>query len=189
MRWIFAIALAVLVIPLVADAQSVQFGLGLKVSSFGYNENEIDTSKIFWGGDARLRIVKYVGAEFSVQRREDNFDFDLGSIKLETTPLQLSGIVYPLGMFAVTPYVLGGTGWYFLKATVRGDIDLPYVFGEGTIEVTETAPHIGVGVEAFIGDHFSFGADARKVFLNFETSLINYEVDAYFVNVGATFYF
>jgi hypothetical protein len=136
-----------------------------------------------------VRVVRFLGGEFSVERREDDFTFGEGEVKLETTPVQLSAVVYPLGMFAVTPYVLGGTGWYFLKASISGDVDLPYVFGEGTIEVTETAPHIGIGVEAFIGDHFSFGADARKVFLDFETRLINYEVDAYFVNVGATFYF
>jgi Outer membrane protein beta-barrel domain len=189
MRWILAACMTVFLLPLVVDAQSVQFGLGATVSSFGYNENEIDTSRVFWGGHARLRIIKFLGAEGSLQYREDNFDFREGDIQLQTTPLQLSGVVYPLGMFPVTPYFLGGTGWYFLKATIRGDLDLPFVFGEGTIEVTETAPHIGIGVEAFIGEHFSFGADARKVFLDFETSLINYKVDAYFVNVGATFYF
>jgi Outer membrane protein beta-barrel domain len=189
MRWILAVALATVLLPFYVQAQTVQFGGGVTVSSFGYDQNELDTSRIFWGGHARIRVLKYMGGEASLQTREDNFGFRLGDIKLNTTPLQLSGIVYPLGMFAVTPYFLAGGGWYFLNATVRGNVDLPYVFGEGTIQVTETAPHIGIGVEAFTGNHFSFGADVRKVFLNFETSLINYKVNAYFVNVGATFYF
>ena len=71
-------------------------------------------------------------------------------------------------MIPVTPYFLGGTGWYHLKATIEGDLDLPYVFGEGSVSITETAPHIGAGVEAFIGDHFSVGGDVRWVFLDFE---------------------
>jgi Outer membrane protein beta-barrel domain len=189
MRWIPVVLMVVGFLPLCAESQSVQFGLGARVSSFGYDQDELDTSRVFWGGQARLRVMKYLGGEASLQTREDNFDFRFGNIKLNTTPLQLSGVVYPLAMFPVTPYFLAGAGWYFLRATVTGDVDLPYVFGEGTIEVTETAPHIGVGVEAFIGGHFSFGADARRVFLDFETSLINYKVNAYFVNIGATFYF
>src|SRR5262249_5733709 len=148
MRWLLAVVLMLTLLPAYARAQTLQFGVGATVSSFGYDQNELDTSRIFWGGQARLRVMKYLGGEVSVQTREDNFDFQLGEIKLNTTPLQLSGIVYPLAMFPVTPYFLAGGGWYFLKATIRGDVDLPFVFGEGTIQVTETAPHIGVGVEA-----------------------------------------
>lgn len=188
MRWILAAVIIGCVLPMCVDAQSLQFGLGARVSSFGYEETEL-TSAVFWGGQARLRMWKYLAAEASLETRQDTFDFEDGNIELDTKPLQLSAIVYPLAMFPVTPYFLAGTGWYFLDATITGDVDLPYVFGEGTISVTETAPHIGIGVEAFIGDHFSFGADIRKVFLDFETSLINYHLDAYFVNVGATFYF
>jgi hypothetical protein len=92
-------------------------------------------------------------------------------------------------MLPVSPYFVAGTGWYYLTATIQGDLGLPYVFGQGSIHLTETAPHIGVGAEVFVGDHFSIGGDVRKIFLEFNTSLINYKFDAYFVNVAGTFYF
>jgi hypothetical protein len=134
-------------------------------------------------------VMRYLVGEVSLQKREDNFNLRGGSIELDTVPLQFSAVVYPLAMLPVSPYFVAGTGWYFLTATVTGDIDLPYVTGQGTIEHTEQAFHIGVGAEGFIGKHVSIGGDVRKVFLDFETSVIRYEFDAYLVNVGATFYF
>jgi hypothetical protein len=182
------LALGLLLLPLFADAQ-VQFGAGVRTSVFGYDEDRLDGTKMFWGGHARVRVLKYLAGEFSAQYREDTFGFANGDIKLETVPLQLSAIVYPLAMIPVSPYFLAGTGWYRLEATVEGDLDLPYVFGEGSISITESAPHVGAGVEAFIGDHFSIGGDVRWVFLDFETDLINYKYDAILANIAATFYF
>jgi hypothetical protein len=187
-RTLVMIALGIL-LPGWAMAGMIQIGGGIQTSILSYNQDALDTSKLFWGGHVRVRPIKFVAGEFSFQKREDNFDYRRGNIKLETTPLQLSALVYPLGMFSVSPYFVAGTGWYYLTATVTGDLGLPFVTGEGTIKHTETAGHIGVGVEAFIGDHFSMGADVRKIFLEFNTSIISYKVNAYFVNIGATFYF
>jgi len=178
-----------LMFPFFASADPVQIGLGFSTSLLSYNQNEIDESRFFWGGHGRVRVMKYVAGEISLQKREDNFSVRGGTIELDTVPLQLSAIVYPLAMFPVSPYFVTGTGWYFLTATVVGDIDLPYVTGQGTIKHTEQAFHIGAGVEAFIGNHVSIGGDVRKVFLDFETSVIQYKFDAYLVNAGATFYF
>ncbi|HSE41426.1 MAG TPA: outer membrane beta-barrel protein [Acidobacteriota bacterium] len=180
--------LGLVLLPFVADAQ-IQFGAGVRTSVFGYNEDRLDGSRVFWGGHARLRVVKFLAGEFSVQYREDNFGFANGNIELDTVPVQLSGIVYPLAMIPVTPYFLGGIGWYRLTATITGDLDLPFVFGEGSITITENAPHVGAGLEVFIGDHFSIGGDVRWVFLDFDTELINYKYDALLTNIAATFYF
>ena len=186
---VLVVILAGLLLPIAASAQSLQFGAGIDTSLLSYNQNEISGSRAFWGGHARIRVMKYLAGEFSIQKREDDFNVRHGNIKLETVPMQLSAIVYPLAMFPVSPYIVGGTGWYYLTATITGDLNLPYVTGEGTIHHTENAWHIGVGAEAFIGRHFSFGGDVRRVFLDFRTPIINYKVDAYLVNVGGTFYF
>jgi Outer membrane protein beta-barrel domain len=188
MRFLLGLILLCVLLPVFVDAQ-VQFGLGANTSLFGYNRDELDGGRIFWGGHARVRVIKYFAGEFSVQYREDTFGFRNGDIKLETFPVQLSGIVYPLAMIPITPYFVGGIGWYRLKATINGDLDLPFVFGQGSVVITETAPHIGVGLEAFIGDHFSIGGDVRYVFLDFETDLINYKYDAVLTNIAGTFYF
>jgi hypothetical protein len=178
-----------LLLPVRAFSQSLQFGAGIQTSLLNYNQRELDTNKLFWGGHARVRFRKYIAGEVSLQRREDTFSVHHGEIILQTTPLQFSAIVYPLANFSVSPYFLAGTGWYFLKATVSGDLGLPYVSGNGTITHTANASHIGVGVEVFIGNHFSMGGDVRKIFLTFNTSIIQYKFDAYFVNIGATYYF
>jgi hypothetical protein len=176
-------------LPFFASADQFQFGLGIDTSLLSYNQDEISGSRMFWGGHARVRIMKYISGEVSIQKRQDNFAVRNGSIQLDTIPIQLSGIVYPLAMLPVSPYFVAGTGWYYLTATVTGDLDLPYVTGSGTIHHTENAFHIGVGVEAFLGNHVSIGGDIRKVFLDFNTPVIRYKVNAYLVNAGATFYF
>ena len=189
MKYTLVMIFVGLVLPGFVSAEPLDFGVGFTTSLLSYNQDEIDESRFFWGGHARLRIMKYLVGEVSLQKREDNFSLRGGSIELDTVPLQISAIVYPLAMLPVSPYFVAGTGWYFLTATVTGDIDLPYVTGTGTIEHTENAFHIGVGVEGFIGEHVSIGGDIRKVFLDFETAVIRYEFDAYLVNAGATFYF
>lgn len=189
MRFKLAMMVLGLFLPLFAAADGLQFGVGGRTSVLSYNQTEIDSSRLFWGGHARLRVMKYLAGEVSLQRREDNFRVNDGLIKLETVPLQVSAIVYPLAMLPVSPYFVAGTGWYYLTATITGDLGLPYVFGQGSVKLTENAPHIGVGAEVFVGDHFSVGGDVRKIFLEFQTRLINYKFDAYFVNVAATFYF
>lgn len=178
-----------LLVPVGAFSQSLQFGAGIQTSLLNYNQRELDTNKLFWGGHARVRFMKYFAGEASLQRREDTFSVHHGQIVLQTTPLQFSGIVYPLANFVVSPYFVAGAGWYFLKATVTGDLGLPYVTGTGTITQTATGSHIGVGAEAFVGKHFSFGGDVRKIFLTFNTPIIQYKFNAYFVNIGGTFYF
>jgi hypothetical protein len=188
MRLTLVVIVLTLLLPICAHAQ-VQFGIGARAGILGYNQSEIDTHALFWGAQARARLVKYFAAELSYQKRSDNFQINRGSIELVTKPLELSAIFYPLAVLPVSPYIVGGTGWYFLDITVRGDLGLPYITGEGTLSLTEHAPHIGVGVEGFIGDHFSVGADVRKVFLSIDNQLINYKLDAYFVNFTATYYF
>jgi Outer membrane protein beta-barrel domain len=188
MKFLLGLIVLGLFLPVIADAQ-IQFGIGARTSIFGYNRDELDGSRVFWGGHARMRVIKYFAAELSAQYREDTFGFHNGEIKLETFPVQLSGIVYPLAMIPISPYFVGGIGWYRLKATINGDLDLPYVFGQGSVVLTETAPHIGVGLEAFIGDHFSIGGDVRYVFLDVKTELINYKYNAVLTNIAGTFYF
>ena len=91
-------------LPFFASADQFQFGLGIDTSLLSYNQDEISGSRMFWGGHARVRIVKYLSGEVSVQKRQDNFTVRNGSIQLDTIPIQLSGIVYPLAMLPVSPY-------------------------------------------------------------------------------------
>lgn len=193
-RTLVMIFLGLLLLPLCASAQ-VQVGGGVRAGLFGYNEDHLDGTKLFWGAHGRVRVLKFLGAEISYQTREDSLRLNQGDIKLKTTPIQLSGIVYPLGFFFISPYIVFGTGWYDFDITVTGDIGLPFVVGEGTISVSEKAPHIGIGVEAFFMDHFSVGADVRKVNVKIQNPIVQslqiegLELNAYMFNITGTFYF
>lgn len=184
-----------LLAPLCASAQSFKFGGGVRAGILGYDQSELTGKKLYWGFHGRVRVMKYLGGEISYQTREDTFRIHNGELKLRTTPTQFSGIVYPLAMLPVTPYFVFGTGHYQFTLTATGDLGLPYIAGEGTLKVSENAPHIGVGVEAFLGDHVSFGGDIRKVTVKFHNPIVSglqitgIKLDAYLVNLTATFYF
>lgn len=181
-------------LPMLASAQ-IQFGGGVRAGVFGYDQSVLEGNKVFWGFHGRVRVMKFFAGELSYQTREDTFQINRGEIDLKTRPVQLSGIVYPLGFFFISPYVVFGTGWYHFDITVKGDLGLPFVAGEGTISVSETAPHIGLGVEAFFLDHFSVGADVRRVNVKIDNPIISglkvqgLELNAYMVNIMGTFYF
>jgi hypothetical protein len=176
-------------LPLQASAGPLQVGGGVTVGVLGFKDSQVDTSSLFWGGHARVRVFKYLGGEMSLQTRKDSYGLGNGEISLRTKPLQFSVLVYPLAMLPVTPYFVAGTGWYYFTLTVSGDLGLPFVYGEGSIKLTERVPHVGIGVEAFLGDHFAVGADVRKIYLDFSPPLSDFKFETYFVNIGATFYF
>lgn len=195
MKWFLVmIALGFCLLPLAAEAQ-FQFGGGVRASFLNFDKSELDTSSVFWGVHGRVRVMKFVGGEISYQKREDNWHIHNGDLTLTTKPLQISAIVYPLAMLPVTPYVLAGTGWYYFTLGVTGDLGLPYLAGEGTIDITQRANHVGVGVEAFIGSHVSVGADVRKIYLTLESPIAlpvivkELKLNAYLVNITGTFYF
>jgi hypothetical protein len=103
----------------------------------------------------------------------------------------LSALYYPIGQRVVSPYLIGGFGWYKLNATAEIEIGLITI--DESISLTESAPHIGAGLEIFVGDHFSAGSDVRKLFFEFETPFGDLTSDvlkyAYLVNIMANFYF
>jgi outer membrane protein with beta-barrel domain len=174
----------------VCSAGNIEPGFGVRAGVLSYNKTEINKSQVYWGGHGRLRLYKYFAAEASLQTREDTFQINQGEIKLRTVPFQISGMVYPLAKFPVSPYFVFGTGWYYFTATVTGNLGLPYVTGNGTLKLTENAPHIGLGVEAFLGEHVGVGADVRKIYVTFHNPLIsNLKFNAYMVNIMGTFYF
>ncbi len=196
MKWILVMIafLGLCFLPMLAEAQ-IQFGGGVRASFLNWDKTELDTSSAFWGVHGRVRVMKFLAGEVSYQSREDSVHIHNGDLTLKTKPLQLSAIVYPLAMLPLTPYFVAGTGWYYFTLDVSGDLGLPYLAGEGTIDLTQRGNHIGVGVEAFLGSHISVGADVRKIYLTLDSPLAlpviikDLNLDAYIVNVTGTFYF
>jgi opacity protein-like surface antigen len=167
-------------------------GGGIRAGLFSYNEDHLDTLKLSWGGQGKVLFPKYFGAEFSVQKREDTISTRFGTtIDLDTYPIHLSVLFYPVTQRVVSPYLIAGFGWYKLNATA--EIDIGVITIRESISLSESAPHIGAGVEVFVGDHFSAGLDVRKLFFEFETPFGDLTADvlkyAYLVNIVANFYF
>jgi hypothetical protein len=167
-------------------------GGGIRAGLFSYNEDHLDTLKFSWGGQGKALIGKYFGAEFSIQKRNDSISTRFGTtLDITTYPIQLSALFYPIGPRVVAPYLIAGVGWY--KLNVTGEIDLGPIVITESISLTESAPHLGTGIEVFVGEHFSAGFDVRKLFFEFDTPFGDLTADvlkyAYLVNIMANFYF
>lgn len=167
-------------------------GGGIRAGLFSYNEDHLDTLKLSWGGQGKALIGKYFGGEFSIQKRDDSVSTRFGTtLDLTTYPIHLSALFYPIGPRVVAPYFIAGLGWYKLNATA--EIDIGFITLRESFSLTEFAPHVGAGIEVFIGEHFSAGFDVRKLFFEFDTPFGDLSADvlkyAYLVNIIANFYF
>lgn len=125
------------------------FSLGARATYFDPKEGDAN-----WFGGAQLRIhpLKYIAIEGSADYRET----DIGSTTVRTFPVQGSLLVYPFGTKRVSPFVLGGGGWYFTN-----------VEGPGNFDDTQQrfGGHVGGGLQIFITDHFSIDSTYRHIWL------------------------
>jgi opacity protein-like surface antigen len=85
--------------------------------------------------------------------------FDLLNEKVTETPIQASLLMRGGGR--VSPFLLGGPGWY--RRTVEA-LDDPDV----SVSTTEFGWHAGIGLEILAGKHFGIHGDYRYTFLDFD---------------------
>lgn len=143
----------------------------------------------FFGGQIRLLGDRF-GFEVSLDHRSDSFE--LLNQKVTETPIQAS-LIMRLGSNKVSPFLLGGPGWYRRKVEV---IDGP---GDLSVSTTEFGWHAGGGLEILPSRHFGIHGDYRYTFLDFNDD--DDDDDGGFIGgllpghrgsmwtVGATFYF
>ena len=87
-------------------------------------------------------------------------EFPLVNQKISETPIQTS-LLLRMGNSKVTPFLLGGPGWYRRKVSLlEGSAD-------ADLTTTEFGWHAGVGLEVFAGRHFGIHGDYRYTFLDF----------------------
>jgi opacity protein-like surface antigen len=111
----------------------------------------------FVGGQIRLSSPR-TGIEVSLDRRSESFE--LLNEKVTETPLQVS-LLLRLASGGVSPYLLGGPGWY--RRTVES-IDGP---DDLSVKTTEFGWHAGGGLEIRPHRHFGLHGDYRYTFLDF----------------------
>jgi hypothetical protein len=150
-----ALSGAVLAIPSVADAQG--FGIGGRMAWItADSEADVDSVR-FTGGQIRMLGPRW-GIEISLDRNSETFE--ILQQKVTETPIQTS-LLLRLGSRSVSPFLLGGGGWYKRKVEF---LDLPDQPDE---ENTEFGWHAGGGLEIFAGRHVGIHGDYRYTFLDF----------------------
>ena len=146
---------------------------------------DVDSVRMF-GGQVRLLSTRF-GIEVALDRKTEASE--LLNTEITETPIQAS-LLMRLGSGAVSPYLLGGPGWYRASVEALDDPDT-------RVTTTEFGWHAGIGLEIFASRRFGIHGDYRYTFLDFDDD----EEDEGFIGgllpghrgsmwtVGATIYF
>jgi hypothetical protein len=138
-----------------ASAQG--FGLGARIA-WVHPDVEADVDAVrYFGGQVRLLGPRF-GLEVSLDHHSESVE--LVNQKVSETPIQTS-LIMRLGRGSVTPFLLGGPGWYRRKVEA---LDSP---GNLSSSTTEFGWHAGLGLEVLAGKHIGIHGDYRYTFLDF----------------------
>ena len=141
--------------PPIASAQG--FGVGARMA-WVKADSEVDVDSIrFTGGQIRLLSSRW-GLEVSLDHHSETFE--LLNQKVTEWPVQASLLV-KMASGRVSPYLLGGPGWYKRK------VELLNAPNDPDVETTEFGWHAGIGLEVLAGSHFGIHGDYRYTFLDF----------------------
>ena len=175
--------------PSPAAAQG--FGVGGRMA-WVTSDTEVDTDAVrFTGGQIRILTGRW-GLEVSLDRKSESLE--ALNQKVTETPIQLSLLMRLASGGKLSPFLLGGKGWYRRKVEL---IDGP---DEPDVESTESGWHAGGGLEIMVARHFGIHGDYRYTFLDFSDDEDDDEDEGFIGGllpghkgsmwtVGATFYF
>jgi opacity protein-like surface antigen len=173
-------------LTLAAPVSAQGFGVGARLAWVTNDVNaDVDATR-FIGGQIRI-LSPRIGFEVSLDRHSESFE--LLNQKVTQTPIQAS-LLLRLASGSVSPFLLGGPGWYRRKVEA---LNGP---GEASVSTTEFGWHAGIGLEVLPNKHFGIHGDYRYTFLDF-----NHKEDEGFIagllpghrgsmwTLGATVYF
>jgi hypothetical protein len=152
---LLSLAVTAAVCAAVSPASAQSFGVGARLAWVTSDSDADEDSVRFTGGQIRL-LSPRLGVEVSMDRYSESFD--LLNQKVTETPIQAS-LLLRLGAGSVSPYLLGGPGWYRRKVE---PID-----GPDDVETTEFGWHAGGGLELRPARRFGIHGDYRYTFLDF----------------------
>jgi opacity protein-like surface antigen len=119
-----------------------------------YKPKDADSGE--WAGGAQVRF--HFGPVFAVEGSADFRQQRFGGTVVDIIPVQASGLLYLLPGKVVSPYVLGGVGWYYthVKAGSPFNDRTDHRFG----------PHAGAGLQAWFNKHWSIDGSYRYIWLS-----------------------
>jgi hypothetical protein len=133
-------------------------GIGEAVFSFGpratySTPKDADEGQWAPGAQARLHLSPVFGLEASIDYLKNDFG-PLTTVK--TYPVQASLLAYIMPSGAVSPFLLGGVGWYYTQ------VDGPASFSDTT---SRFGLHAGAGLEVMLNKSLSLDGTYRYVWL------------------------
>lgn len=162
-----------------SDVDVGLFSIGGRATYFDPKEGD---DRWFGGAQVRVHPIRYLAVEGSVDYRRNDF----GDTRVHSYPVQGSLMIYPLGLKRISPFILGGGGWYFTTVTGPGGFDdTQQRFGG----------HVGGGIQVFINNHISADASYRHIWLEKVESKSaslddkRFNDNGHMVTVGLNFHF
>jgi len=126
-----------------------------------------------WSGGAQIRL--YPWKMFAIEGSVDYRANDFGATRVHTYPVQVSGLLYLLPGKRLSPFILGGGGWYYTTVKGPGDFsDTENRFGL----------HAGGGLQFWFHEHFSIDSTYRYVWLENLASKDQNIIDKKFQDMG-----
>jgi hypothetical protein len=151
----------------------------------GYEKpRDADTGKFMGGAALRLKLPFALGAEASINYRQDKF-LD-GAVEVKSWPVMVTAMFYPI------PIVYGGIGAGWFNTTIEYEANK---FPAGAVVPPnetrqEFGYHFGAGVELPLGP-IRLTGDIRYVFLNYKFETIpgrgDSKNDFYVITAGLLF--
>jgi hypothetical protein len=153
-----------------AHAQSGgAFGIGPRVTFQRGDEAVPDSSALrVFGGQIKLRLSPSTAIEVSA-------DYDTKLTKTQTLtqraksmPIQASLLLFPVRS-AISPYVLGGIGWYrhSMTTSATGAASASGATTATTESIREMGYHAGLGAELRVGQRLAIHGDYRYNHIRF----------------------
>jgi opacity protein-like surface antigen len=107
-----------------------------------------DASEGTLGGGVQVRfhLLSILALEASGDMRQNKF----GGETVDTFPVQASVLLYLMPHFVISPYILGGVGWYYT-----------HVQGASSSPTNRYGPHAGAGLEVALSKHWTIDGSYR----------------------------
>jgi len=148
-RWISTLLLAAAVLaPSLAFAEASEIAEGVSIGgrAMYFRPKGANDGALSGGAQVRMHLSPMFALEGSIDYRKSTF----GDVVVDVYPVQASLLVYLMPSSRLTPFVLGGGGWYYTH--VRAPYEkTQYRFG----------PHAGAGLKLSLSKFWSIDGSYR----------------------------